>query len=131
MRAILFLEGTLFRLYTLEVGGENEVKALLSRANEQSCGAHIRGFIDLIRRLGDYGSNELTNEQFKCWRPKKKKRLFCELRKGPWRIGNFQVDQRRIVLTTVFRKSRRQESEEYDRAVRYISEFLANPVWEE
>ncbi len=132
MRAILFARGKQFRLYSLENKDGNEVKSFFNRKNEKNCRGYIFGFIDLIRRIADEGTGDLTKQQRKCWRVRRRRgRLICELRKGPWRISYFRMEGNRIILTTVFGKTRSQEDPEYIRAVDLIEQFLTNPCWEE
>jgi hypothetical protein len=129
MQAILFYRGSCLSVYYLNQDpGGSEVKDFLDSTDDPKDGAYIRGFIQTITRIGEGDWPRLTAQQRKCWTVDKEQ--FCELLKGPWRIGCFLFGpERRLLLATVFFKSQRKEKAEYKRAVGLYKAFCRDPIW--
>ena len=125
MRAILVRSGRLFDVYALERHGGNEVLTFLLARDDPATDGSVRGFLAIIEYLSDEGPHRLTREMRKCW--KENGTWICELIKNAWRISYFPFNENRILLATVFRKTKDKQKEEYRRAIGYYREFAANP----
>jgi hypothetical protein len=131
MRAILVSKGTV-DVYILQEkdDAEPEVNTFFdeNRANKQNSG-YVKGFFRYIQIINTEGYKKLTKEQFSCW--SEEDELFCELKRGPFRIGCFKYeDKKRLLLVTAFRKKAKKAKKEYIRSVRLKKRFDTNPVWE-
>ena len=127
MRAILVLAGRLLEVFALERNGRSEVVGFLTTQDDPATSSYVRGFLAIIKHMADNGVHQLTPEMRKCWRQDGTQ--VCELKKGPWRISFFILGDNRILLTTLFRKTKSQQRQEYARAIRYFNGFRANPVF--
>ena len=129
MRAILFRRSSYLSIYSLEQDERtDEVRSFLSGINDPVDGGYVRGFIQIVNRIAEGAWPLLPNEQKKCW--EQDGFWLCELRKGCWRISCF-TESGRLVLGTVFRKSKNKQKKEYNRAVSLFRRFINNPDWEE
>lgn len=131
MRAILLSKGTV-DVYILQEKdeAEPEVKAFFDTEikNKQKSG-YIKGFIKFIEIIISEGYRKLTKEQFDCW--PEEDELFCELKKGPYRIGCFKYDdKKRLLLVTAFRKKAMKAKKAYKKAVGLKKKFDSKPIWE-
>lgn len=116
-------------IYTLEEDElKDEVRSFISDlGNRRTCG-YIKGFIQLINQVAEGKWPHLHEELRKCWEQDGIR--LCELRKGCWRISCF-LESGRLVLGTVFRKSKMKQKKEYNRAAKAFKRFMNNPEWVE
>lgn len=131
MRAILLSKGTV-DVYILQEKDdtEPEVKTFFetNKKNKQKSG-YIKGFIKFIELISSEGYKKLTKEQFDCW--PEEDELFCELKKGPYRIGCFKYEvEKKLLLVNVFRKKAMKAKKAYKKAVGLKKRFNKNQVWE-
>ncbi len=126
MWAKLIVKGANTNIYVLHKdNGKCEVEAFFDK------NPAIRdGFLHYLNKIADDGLEELTREQFDCWREsgKRKGELFCELKKNPYRIGCFRYGER-LLLVNVFRKKGDKETSHYQKAVRLKKIFDRKPEW--
>jgi hypothetical protein len=131
MRAIFFIGGKV-DVYILEEKPEQEpeVKDFIdSNLYNKSNSGYVKGFMRLINLISEKGYIGVNSEQFDCWEEGGGE--FCELIRGPFRIGCFRNDdKKKLVLATVFRKYKMKEKKQYKRVVNLKNAFNKNPVWE-
>jgi len=131
MRAILVSKGTI-DVYILQEkdDAEPEVNTFFdeNRTNKQNSG-YVKGFIRYIQIINTEGYKKLTKEQFACW--PEEDELFCELKRGPFRIGCFKYEvEKKLLLVTAFRKKAKKAKKEYIRSVGLKKRFDTKQVWE-
>ena len=114
MRAILLRSGNSADIYILDDNGKNIIVDFFENKLIKNQYGEIRaGFYRFINLIREYGYDNLTPEQFKCWKNKKKKPI-CELRKGSFRILCFKYDGgKKLLLVKHIVKKRDKEEKEY------------------
>ena len=129
LKAIILVRGDV-NIYTLEKNGKKEVtNYIITQSNDPQYGAFVQGLTSIINIIALERGYDVPSEWFKCWKPRKKGENFCEIRKGPLRIGCFKYGDK-LLLCTLFKKTKQNQKEEYDRAINLKKQFDIESIWE-